>query len=37
LINFIKSDSILYVASFTLFIFIINFYKIENESTISNE
>jgi len=37
LINFIKSDSILYVASFTLFIFIINFYKIENESTNSNE
>jgi len=37
LINFIKSDSILYVASFTLFIFIINFYKIENKSTNSNE
>ncbi len=37
LINFIKSDSILYVASFTLFIFIINFYKIENESIKSNE
>ena len=37
LINLIKSDSILYVASFTLFIFIINFYKIENESIKSNE
>jgi len=36
LINFIKSDSILYIASFTLFIFIINFYKLENESINNN-
>jgi len=37
LINFIKSDSILYVASFTLFIFIIYLYKIDNESIKNND